>query len=296
MRCITAALALLLISGSPAVAQIQSGSVTGAVKDQQGGVLPGVTTTLQGVDATRTFITEGSGEFRFLELAPGPYKISVSLAGFQTVVRDNVIIEVGKNVSLALAMKVAPVAETVTVVAATPIVDARQTGTATNITRSELVNIPTSRDPFALMRSVPGVLVDRVNIGGNETGQQSSLVMKGTRPQDTVWTLDGINITDMTLSGALPTYFNFDNFEEIQISTSGQDITQPTGGLGMNFVVKRGTNLFHGAFRGYFDNDGLQASNVPDELTAQSVHDGARAGRELEYGGGLRHAGQPGGV
>ena len=83
-----------------------------------------------------------------------------------------------------------------------------------------------------------------------------------------MWTLDGINITDMTLSGAAPTYFNFDNFQEIQISTSGQDITQPTGGLGMNFVVKRGTNMFHGAFRGYFGNDGMQASNVPAELTA----------------------------
>ena len=121
------------------------------------------------------------------------------------------------------------------------------------------------------MRSVPGVLVDRVNIGGNETGQQSNFTMKGTRPQDAVWTLDGIVVTDMTLAGASPTYFNFDNFQEIQVSTSGQDITQPTGGLGMNFVVKRGTNLFHGAFRGYFGNDGLQASNVPRELAALGV-------------------------
>jgi len=271
MRCITAALALLLLSGSPAVAQVQNGSLNGAVKDQQGGVLPGVTATLQGVDATRTFITEAGGEFRFLELAPGPYKLSLSLAGFQTIVRDNLIVEVGKNVVVPVSMKIAPVAETITVVAATPLVDARQTGTATNITQDELTRIPTSRDPFSLMRSVPGVLVDRVNIGGNETGQQLSFVMKGTRPQDAVWTLDGINITDMTLAGSAPTYFNFDNFQEIQVSTSGQDITQPTGGLGMNFVVKRGTNMFHGAFRGYFDNNGLQASNVPSELSALGV-------------------------
>src|SRR5262249_11693970 len=87
-------------------------------------------------------------------------------------------------------------------------------------------------------------------------------------PQDAVWTLDGIVVTDMTLLGSSPTYFNFDNFQEIQISTSGQDITQPTGGLGMNFVVKRGTNLFHGAMRGYFGSDGLQASNIPSELKA----------------------------
>ncbi|HVZ19975.1 MAG TPA: TonB-dependent receptor [Vicinamibacterales bacterium] len=271
MRCITAALALLVLMSAPAIAQVQNGTLTGVAKDQQGAALPGATATLTGVDATRTFVTDTSGAFRFLELAPGPYKLSVSLQGFQTVVRDNLIVEVGKNVDVALTLKVAAVAETVNVVAATPLIDARQTGTATNITDDELRHVPTSRDPFALMRSVPGVLVDRVNVGGNETGQQSSFVMKGTRPQDAVWTLDGVVVTDMTLAGSAPTYFNFDNFQEIQVSTSGQDITQPTGGLGMNFVVKRGTNLFHGAFRGYFANEGLQATNVPSELAATGV-------------------------
>jgi len=271
MRRITTALAVLLLAATSAFAQLQGGNITGAVKDQQGGVLPGVTATLAGVDITRTFVTEGAGEFRFLELAPGPYTLTLSLPGFQTVVRDHVVVEVGRNVDLSLELKVAPVAETVNVTAATPLVDRRQTGTATNITDAELTKIPTSRDPFALMRSVPGVLVDRVNIGGNETGQQSNFTMKGTRPQDAVWTLDGVVVTDMTLTGSSPTYFNFDNFQEIQISTSGQDITQPTGGLGMNFIVKRGTNAFHGAFRGYFGNDALQASNVPSELAALGV-------------------------
>ena len=69
-------------------------------------------------------------------------------------------------------------------------------------------------------------------------------------------------------TGASPTYFNYDNFEEIQVSTAGQDIKQPTGGIGLNFVVKRGTNQFHGGFRGYFDNDAMESSNVPDELRA----------------------------
>ena len=268
-----AALGLSLLLAGSATAQVQNGNISGTVKDQQGGVLPGVTATLEGVDATRIAVTDGTGQFRFLELAPGPYRLSFGLQGFQTVVRENLIVEVGKNVDVTLAMKVAPVTETVTVVAPTPLLDAKRTGTATNITAAELRNIPTSRDPFALMRSVPGVLVDRVNVGGNETGQQSNFTMKGTRPQDAVWTLDGIVVTDMTLAGASPTYFNFDNFQEIQISTSGQDITQPTGGLGMNFVVKRGTNSFHGAFRGYFGNDGLQASNVPGELQALGATD-----------------------
>src|ERR1051325_3644254 len=83
MRRITAALALLLLTAIPAAAQVQNGTIGGSVKDQQGGVLPGVTATLTGVDVTRTFVTDSIGEFRFLELAPGPYKLSVSLNGFQ---------------------------------------------------------------------------------------------------------------------------------------------------------------------------------------------------------------------
>ena len=267
-------LALLMMSIAttrPAVAQIQGGSISGTVKDEQGGVLPGVTVTAQGLDATQTFVTEAAGEYRFLNLAPGPYKVAAGLQGFTTMVRDNVIVSVGRNVELPLSLKIATVAETITVTGDSPVIDTKATGTSTNFTADELGKIPTSRDPFALMRSVPGVLVDRVNIGGNETGQQSNFASKGTRPQDAVWTMDGINITDMTATGASPSYYNFDNFEEIQVSTAGQDIKQPTGGMGLNLVVKRGTNQFHGGFRGYFDNHSMESSNVPSELAATGV-------------------------
>jgi hypothetical protein len=265
---VLALLAIAFASAGTAFAQIQGGTISGTVKDEQGGVLPGVTVTAQGVDATQTFITEASGEYRFLNLAPGPYKITAALQGFTTMVRDNVIVSVGRNVELPLSLKIAQVAETITVTGDSPVIDIKATGTSTNFTADELTRIPTSRDPFALMRSVPGVLVDRVNIGGNETGQQSNFASKGTRPQDAVWTMDGINITDMTATGASPSYYNYDNFEEIQVSTAGQDIKQPTGGMGLNLVVKRGTNQFHGGFRGYFDNESMEASNVPAELAA----------------------------
>ena len=210
-------------------------------------------------------------EYRFLNLAPGPYKLTVALQGFSTVVRENVVVEVGKNVDLPFTLKIASVAETITVSGEAPIIDTKATGTSTNFTSEELTKIPTSRDPFALMRSVPGVLVDRVNIGGNETGQQSNFASKGTRPQDAVWTMDGINITDMAATGASPWYYNYDNFDEIQVSTAGQDIKQPTGGMGLNLVVKRGTNQFHGGARGYFDNHAMESSNVPAELAAIGV-------------------------
>jgi hypothetical protein len=264
-------LALFLGLAASPLAQVQGGTIGGTVQDEQGAVLPGVTVILQGVDATREMATGTDGSFRFLDLAPGPYKLTAALAGFSTITQDSIVVAVGKTVDLRLTTKIAGIAETITVSGGAPLIDAKATGTAVNFTSDELTKIPTSRDPFALIRTVPGVLVDRVNIGGNETGQQSNFASKGTRPQDAVWTIDGVVVTDMAATGASPTYFNYDNFEEIQIATAGQDIKQPTGGLGVNLVVKRGTNQFRAMARGYFDNDTLSSSNVPGELSLQGV-------------------------
>jgi len=263
------ALALLVAAGGSA--QTASGTIAGRVLDASGLPLPGTTVTVQGVDFTQTFITIEDGRYRFLDLPPGSYKLTAGLEGFSTAIREHVVVNPGQTVEFAVTLQISAVRETVTVTAPSPIVDARKTGTSTDVTSDELNNIPTSRDPFSLLRSVPGVLVDRVNVGGNETGQQSNFASKGTRPQDAVWTMDGVAITDMTLTGAAPTYFNYDNFDAIHVTTAGQPITQPTGGVGLNFVVKRGTNLFHGSARGYFDGQSMEASNVPDELRAAGV-------------------------
>jgi carboxypeptidase family protein/TonB-dependent receptor-like protein len=270
-KAVWVCLVLLAYAAGPASAQSPGGSIIGRVIDETGLVLPGTTVTVQGVDVTLTFTTDVEGRYRFLELAPGTYKVTSSLQGFTTKMREQVVVTVGQTVNLPVTLTIGAFEQVVNVTAPSPIVDAAQTGVATNVTADELNSVPTSRDPFAVVRSVAGVLVDRVNIGGNETGQQATFVSKGTRPQDSVWTLDGVAITDMTLTGSSPTYFNYDNFEAIHVATAGQAITQATGGAGLNFIVKRGTNLFHGGARGYFDNDSLEASNLPDELAAANV-------------------------
>jgi hypothetical protein len=288
MRRFLMAAAMLLVA-SVAFAQLGGGTLSGTVTDEQGGILPGVTVTIAGTDRTTTATSDDAGKFRFLNLAPGPYKVSLALQGFTTTVREHVVVAVGATIDLPMQMKVATVAETVTVSGASPIVDTKATGTATNFSSDELQKIPTSRDPFALMRGVPGVLVDRVNIGGNETGQQSNFASKGTRPQDASWTLDGVEVTDMAATGASPTYFNYDNFEEIQVSTAGNDIKSRTGGIGLNMVVKRGTNQYRGSVRGYFDNASMESSNVPDELKATGVtHETSDHNKQIsDYGGEL---------
>ena len=265
------ALALLVATAVPAWAQLQSGTIYGSVRDDQGGALPGANLSLTGPDRTMTFTTDADGLYRFVNLPPGRYRLRAELPGFSTYVREELQVAVGQNLEIPVSLRVASVQETVTVTSETPVVDTKVTGTGTNFTQDELSKIPTSRDPWALLRTVPGVQMDRVNIAGNETGQQSNFTSKGASRYDSVWTLDGVIITDMSATGGSPTYFDFDAFDEIQISTSGNDLKQPTGGVGLNFVVKRGTNQLRGTARGYFTNDALEASNVPDELLARGI-------------------------
>lgn len=259
------------LAATDVAAQVQGGNVIGVVRDDQGGVLPGVTVLLEGQGPSRTYVTEADGQYRFLNVPPGSYTVTATLTGFRTVVNEGVVVAVGQSVQLPFTLGLATVQETVTVTGESPVIDTRAMGTATNFSQDELSRIPNSRDPWALLRTVPGVSLDRVNIAGNETGQQSSFVAKGARQGDAVWTMDGVPITDMATNGASPTYFDYDAFDEIQISTGGNDIRQPTGGVGLNFVVKRGTNQLRGTARGYYTGEGLEATNLPDELRARGV-------------------------
>jgi TonB-dependent Receptor Plug Domain len=161
------------------------------------------------------------------------------------------------------------VEETVTVTAASPVVDVKKMGTLTTLTQEELQSTPQSKDPWALLKTVPGVTVDRVNVGGNESGQQSGFVGKGALATDTMWNLDGVVITDTTSGGASSMYFDFDAFDEVAVNTGGNDLKVQTGGLGINFVTRRGTNVFKGGAKFTLDNSAMESSNLPAAL----VHD-----------------------
>jgi hypothetical protein len=260
--------AALLMGLLPATtkAQVSTGNIYGQVSDASGALLPGATVTLTGPNIGTQTTTSGSdGSFRFLNLDPGTYRVVVDLPGFSNVTRD-VIVNTGTNANLTFALKVAGVEETVTVTAETPVVDPKKMGTSTTLTRDELSEVPNSRDPWAVLRTIPGVVVDRVNIAGNESGQQSNFTGKGADIKDSIWSIDGVNVTDMAAIGSSPTYYDYDAFDEINVTTGGNDLRIQTGGIGINFVTKRGTNDFHGSLRGFYTYHGLQSTNLPAEL------------------------------
>ena len=265
MRKVLALVLGLLLAPMVAMAQTAGGNLYGTVTDDSGAVLPGATVTLSSDLGNRSTTSSSQGDFRFIGLDRGQYKITVSLLGFTNVTRD-VTVTTGENVNVAFSLKVASVAETVTVTAETPLVDVKKRGTATTMTSEELNSVPNARDPWGVLKNVPGVLLDRVNIAGNENGQQASAAGKGSTSSDKMWNLDGLAITDMSATGASPTYFDFGAFQEITVTTGGNDLNVQSGGLGINLVTKRGTNKFHGSARGYLAHDDMSSGNVPDQL------------------------------
>ena len=268
---------LLAGAASGAGAQIASGNIYGTVVDQQGGVLPGVDVTLLSTSiggAPRTTVSDSQGQFRFLGLDPGTYQLSVSLANFSKQERQ-VVVTTGVNITLAFSLKVKSLEETVNVSVETPVIDIKKIGTSTTLTKEELQSTPQSKDPWAMLKTVPGVIVDRVNVGGNESGQQSGYVGKGSLQADSMWNLDGVVITDTTSGGASSMYFDFDAFDEVAVTTGGNDLKVQTGGVGINFVTRRGTNQFKGTAKFTVDNDSMQSSNVPDALRGDSRLNGS---------------------
>ena len=189
-------LALTALLAAGAHAQLQTGNLYGTVKDQSDSALPGVTVTLSGQGAPQLQVTNAQGAFHFLGLSPGSYDIKAELEGFSTVDYPNIAINIGRNTSIEVKLQSA-VEETITVTAESPLLDERRISTGATVAQTELEKIPTARDPWAILQTTPGVLTDRINVGGNQSGQQSSYVGPGSTGDQAVWAVDGVIITDM---------------------------------------------------------------------------------------------------
>ena len=276
----------LVIGATSARAQSQTGEIFGKVTDQSGATLPGVTVTLSGPSLLQpqTAVTTESGSFQFPRLNVGTYTVRFELAGFKTVVREGIEVTVGFNANVSTQLGVSTVQETVTVTGESPIVDTKQTGTKQTFTLDQLQNIPSARDPWVILQQTAGIAMDRENIGGNMSGQQSNYMSRGGNVTNNKWSLDGVDITDMSATGSSPAYYDFDTFQEMTINTGGVDVTQQTGGVGINLVTKSGTDRFKGSSRYFWTGEQLQANNIGEDLRKQGATSGNPIQDIKDYG------------
>jgi len=251
----------VLFLAAPLLSQARTGNIYGVVQDEEGNPLPGVTVTLTGSKTgALTTVTSAEGNFRFLSLFPEiDYAVRLELGGFKTKIEEGIIVNTGKNTNLTLVMSMGAIEEEVTVTAVSPVVDTKKTEISTTLAYETLQSLPSSRDPWVILQMTPAVQVDRENVGGNESGQQASFVALGGDGDNDTWTMDGVNITDPAAVGASPTYYDYDVFEEINITIGGADVEQHTGGVSLNFVSRRGGNRISFGGRFYYTEEYFQS-------------------------------------
>jgi hypothetical protein len=274
------------VAVSPVFAQVsvKTGSIYGKVTDDKGAPLPGVNITLESkVLPAQTATTQSNGGFRFANLPPGTYSVNFSLEGFTEVRQEDVRVSVGSTVQLDIALK-ASLTEEFTVIGETPVVDTTKAENESTYNREYLNQVPSGRDPWVILDQTPGIDNDRYNVAGSESGQQTGFFARGADGTQNVYNYDGVNATDPIAMGASPTYYDFDAFEELQVTSGGSDPSVQTAGVQLNIVTKRGGNNWEANASGYFTNHSLQSNNTPQELVDEGVDRSNRIDEVYEYG------------
>ena len=264
MRKILFGIAFVAIA-IPALAQQQYGRLEGSALDPQGLALPGVTVTLSGeaLIGGRNASTDVDGSYRFQALPPGDYQLTFELDGFQTVVFEDVRVVTGATFSVDADMQIATVAETVTVTGESPVVDVKSTGVAATFDKTQLDEVPTSTDMWAVLQQSPGVRVRGYDVGGSHKSQQSMYETFGVRSQNRVL-YEGVNTTEGT--GGAGGYFDYYAMEEFQVSAQGADVEMSTPGAQVQTTVKTGGNEFSGLESGAWNPANLIAENLDSGL------------------------------
>ncbi|MBI3049949.1 MAG: carboxypeptidase regulatory-like domain-containing protein [Acidobacteria bacterium] len=260
---------LLAFSTSLAGQTIRSGSIAGTVTDESGGVLPGATITLTSpalqVPEVVT-VSDGRGQYQFLDLPVGQFRVAVELQGFSPLLRERIILNAGFNARVDVVMTVAAQEAAITVTAESPVVGAISTRGITTVTREVLQTLPTASNYIDTLVLVPGASFPGPPMDGEigyrgHTGRFSSYGLT----DQTSLVIEGIEM----VINERP---DFDTIEEVTTRTYGNTAEVSFPGAQTEIIVRSGGNDFSGRYtaRG-MNRDYLGWTNVDDRLRRQRV-------------------------
>ena len=250
---------LLLAFCLPAVAQEQSGSIQGVVKDAQGGVLPGVSVEARSDRnvGKLTSVTDNAGLFRFPALPAGSYEITATLQGF-TPAKSSAVVALGQLIKVDIAMKVGGMTETVQVTGEAPLIDTKANAATATVTKETIDLIPKGRGLLSVLTQIPGT--------NNET-RGGGLMIDGASGSENRFLVDGVDRTNArtgtdSFSGAASAtaarseVVLQDFIETVQVKQSGYnaEYRAALGGV-VNAITRSGTNSFHGSAGAYYTNN-----------------------------------------
>jgi len=265
-------LVVLLIS-APLFSQANLASIQGTVTDQSGAAVAGasVTVTDAARGVSRTLTTDQAGEYNAAALVPGTKTVRVDFAGFKTVERTNVVLEVGDNVRVDFSIQPGTVTQTVTVETSVPLTDTSNAELGGTLTNQTINDLPLNgRNYVNLLTLRPGV---SIYSGGGFFTQSTD----GLRPDDNIFLLDGLTqtvawtglsiVNGASLAGDSQTFVPLDAIQEFQIvHLPGAEYGFKSGGV-VNVGLKAGTNSIHGTAYAFGRTDGWDAKNYFDRAS-----------------------------
>jgi hypothetical protein len=258
----------LVLSARSASAQaIHEGKLTGTVAGADHAVIPGATVEISSpalMPGTRSTTTSENGTYLFLNLPVGRYSVTTSIAGFKTVVRENITVSGDATVTLDFILPVGEIKESVTVSAAGPIVDSKASNIDTRFNSDMLQKLPTSRDAFYdLALTAPGMFEG--SGAPSQTTEFQSPTAYGSATNENVFLINGVDATSPRAGsfGSLVNV-NYDAVEEVRIVATGSKAEYASfSGAAIDVLTKSGSNVFHGT-GAFYSKLGTPASNQPD--------------------------------
>ena len=274
----------------PATSSAQTAEIAGVVRDSSGAVLPGVTVEASSpalIERTRVVYTDSQGQYRVIALSPGEYKVTFTLPGFNTAVRERIVLNAAFTATVDGSLSVGSVEETVTVSGQTSLVDIQATTQRRALTSEILNELPTGRSFQNLAILVPGVQMPLLyqDVGGSDGNRWQTLKVHGSRDDQMPLLLNGMPFNNMNNSGGGYNHtlaINTGTVQEMTVMTSGSTAESRTSGVVSNTVAKDGGNRFTYYFYADFTNSSLQSDNLSDELIAQGLNAGTRVKRIAE--------------
>src|SRR5215467_1218497 len=269
LRTVLLSVSILIASAASAFAQAASGSISGTITDAQGGVLPGVTLTVQNAETgvVRTSVTEADGKYRVAGLNPGRYNLTAELPGFQTVAVKDIVLVVGQEYSRDFQLTLSTVQESVTVTGEAPIVQATKTEVPAVVTQDQIEMLPApDRGALSLSILLPGVAVDTTRPKRNATN-----VGAGVTTSATTYLVDGLS-NSVNKSGEQRHDIPESAIREFSVHTTQlpAQYGQRVGGV-VNIVTKSGTNDLHGDAFEFFRNQQMTRNDI---FTQQQIDAG----------------------
>ena len=263
---------LMVLTGILSIASLVlgqgvSGRIVGIVVDSSGAAVTsaGLTLTNQDTGITSKIRTNSGGAYRVDNLPPGNYTVALEAQGFRSVVSKGNVVTVDNATEVNLTLQVGSATESVTVSAASPLVDTTSSSLGEVLGEQEVTSLPLNGRVFSqLVQTVPGSVASgfgsaaEAAAGAGSSGSITASV-NGMPWGGTTYTLDGVNNMEL-LNAFINVTPPLDSIQEIKVSTNNAEATVGTyGGAQVNAFVKSGTNSFHGSAYEFYRSDSLNA-------------------------------------